>query len=89
MPVLEAFASNTPVVASNTTSIPEVAKDAAILIDPLDPSNIASALSRVVENKELAEILVKKGLARANEMTWQRCAEDTFTEYKKVVEEYV
>ena len=89
LPVLEAFASNTPVVASNTTSIPEVAKDAAILIDPLDPSNIASALSRVVENKELAEILVKKGLARANEMTWQRCAEDTFTEYKKVVEEYV
>jgi len=88
LPVLEAFASNTPVIASNTTSIPEVAGDSALLFNPLDPTDIARAISKIVENKDFAEMLVRKGYERAKNMTWRRCAENTVVVYKQVIENY-
>lgn len=88
LPILEAFASKVPVVASNTSSIPEVAGDAAILVDPLDSADIASAITKIIEDKEFTETLIQKGIVRAKEMTWRRCAEDTFNVYKTVIENY-
>lgn len=85
LPTLEAFASKVPVVASNTSSIPEVAGDSALLVDPLNSSDIASAISTIIEDKELSDKLTQKGYEHAKEMTWQRCAEGTIEVYKKVI----
>lgn len=85
LPILEAFASKVPVAASNTTSIPEVADDAAMLFDPLDPSDIAASMRKIIETEGLADTLIDKGLLRAKEMSWQRCAEKTQKVYEQVI----
>jgi glycosyltransferase involved in cell wall biosynthesis len=74
--VLEAMASGTPVVASDTTSIPEVVGDAGLLCPPRDADAFADALRRVLEDGELAERLRARGLARAAEFTWERTARE-------------
>lgn len=74
LPVLEAFASGTPVVTSNVTSLPEVAGDAALQVDPLRVDAIADAMRRVVEDHALAASLVVRGSARARTFTWDKCA---------------
>jgi glycosyltransferase involved in cell wall biosynthesis len=73
--VLEAMACGTPVVASNTTSIPEVVGDAALLCDPLDAGALASALRRVLDDAGLAQRLRAAGLERAATFTWARTAD--------------
>lgn len=70
--VLEAMASGAPVVASNTTSIPEVVGDAGVLCDPHDVDALASAVRRVLDDEELAAGLSARGLARAAAFTWER-----------------
>lgn len=84
LPVLEAFAARVPVVASNTTSIPEVAGDAALLIDPLRIDELADAMRRVAENSELAGQLVARGRDRVRAFTWQACAEKTLRVYESM-----
>ena len=84
LPVLEAFASRTPVIASNTTSLPEVAGDAALLIDPHDEEAIADAMRRVVEDDDLASWLKARGYERAALFTWDRTAEMTVQSYRRV-----
>jgi glycosyltransferase involved in cell wall biosynthesis len=74
--VLEAMASGTPVVASDTTSIPEVVGDAGLLCPPRDPDAFADALRRVLDDSELAASLRAKGLTRAAEFTWERTARE-------------
>jgi glycosyltransferase involved in cell wall biosynthesis len=74
--VLEAMASGTPVVASDTTSIPEVVGDAALLCPPRDADAFADALRRVLDDGELAARLRAKGLARAADFTWERTARE-------------
>jgi len=73
-PVLESMACGTPVAASNASSIPEAAGDAALLFDPHDPGAIREALSRLLEDPGLRERLSEKGRERASAFTWQRCA---------------
>ena len=73
-PVLEAMACGTPVVCSNTSSLPEVAGDAALLVDPTNARDLAHAISRVLEDGALAQELAQKGLRRANQFSWERCA---------------
>jgi len=85
LPVLEAFAAGTAVIASNTTSVPEVTGDAALLIDPLDESSIAAGMLEVIENNELRLNLVKKGQERTLNFSWQKTAERTLDVYKKVL----
>ncbi len=75
LPPLEAMACGTPVVASNTTSIPEVVGDAGLLVDPLSEAELAGALDRVLDSSALAEDLGARGLARAAKYSWRRCAE--------------
>jgi alpha-1,3-rhamnosyl/mannosyltransferase len=72
--VLEAMACGTPVVAANTTSIPEVVGEAGLLGDPRDPRALGTALRRVLDDGALAATLRERGLARASEFTWARTA---------------
>jgi len=73
--VLEAMACGTPVVASDTTSIPELVGDAALLCPPGDVEAFAAALRRLRTENGLADDLRRRGLARAAEFTWERTAE--------------
>ncbi len=77
MPVLEAMACGTPVLTSNSSSLPEVAGDAALLVDPHDTDAIASGLTRLATEPALREQLRMRGLARAAQFTWERCAAAT------------
>ncbi len=76
-PVLEAFAANVPVLTSNTSCLPEVAGDAAVLVDPADPGAIAAGLDELLADADLRAMLRAKGLARVTGFTWERCANAT------------
>jgi glycosyltransferase involved in cell wall biosynthesis len=71
LPPLEAMASGTPVVTSNVSSLPEVAGDAAVLVDPYDPQSIAGGIERVLGDASLRQELRAKGLARAKQFSWE------------------
>jgi glycosyltransferase involved in cell wall biosynthesis len=71
LPPLEAMASGTPVVTSNVSSLPEVAGDAALLVDPYDPRAIADGIERVLTDEQLRRELRVKGLARAKQFSWE------------------
>jgi glycosyltransferase involved in cell wall biosynthesis len=73
-PVIEAMACGAPVVCSNTSSLPEVAGDAALLLDPLDVDALTIALDRIVSDDELRKSLIERGYAQARRFTWQACA---------------
>jgi glycosyltransferase involved in cell wall biosynthesis len=77
LPVLEAMACGTPVITSNVSALPEVAGDAALLVDPDDVGAIASAMDRIVGDPTLREDLRKAGLARAGEFDWLTTARRT------------
>ena len=85
LPVLEAMACGTPVVTSNTSSLPEVAGDAALLVDPYDVRQIAQAMWLVLSQPALAAELRARGLARAAQFTWERTARETIAVYERVV----
>ena len=85
LPVLEAMACGAPVVTSSTSSLPEVAGDAALLVDPYDIEEIAAAMRRVLEDEALGAELRAKGLARAKEFSWERTAGETIAIYEKVL----
>jgi glycosyltransferase involved in cell wall biosynthesis len=82
--VLEAMACGTPVICSGTSSLPEVAGDAAILLDPSDRAAWVDALGRVLTDKDLAADLSARGLRRAAEFSWERTAEMTVRAYDAV-----
>jgi glycosyltransferase involved in cell wall biosynthesis len=65
------------VLTANTSSLPEVAGDAALLVDPEDTAAIAAALTRLLEDVSLRADLRARGLARAAQYTWERCAAET------------
>ncbi|HEY7289807.1 MAG TPA: glycosyltransferase family 1 protein [Vicinamibacterales bacterium] len=72
LPPLEAMASGTPVVTSNVSSLPEVAGDAAVLVDPYDPQAIADGMYTVLTDEQQRRTLRAKGLARAAQFSWER-----------------
>jgi glycosyltransferase involved in cell wall biosynthesis len=72
LPPLEAMASGTPVVTSNVSSLPEVAGDAALLVDPYDPDSIAAAIERVLTDERVRRDLRQKGVARARQFSWEQ-----------------
>jgi glycosyltransferase involved in cell wall biosynthesis len=83
MPVLEAMARNVPVITSNRSALPEVAGDAALLIDPLDTQALAAAMQRLIEPHE-RDVLTQKGLLRAAEFTWKSAVEKTWAVYSEL-----
>jgi glycosyltransferase involved in cell wall biosynthesis len=76
-PVLEAFAADVPVLTSTASSLPEVAGDAALLVDPNDPDAIAGGLRRLLEDGALRARLVQAGAERARSFTWEASAAAT------------
>lgn len=77
LPVLEAMACGTPVVSSEVSSLPEVAGEAALLVDPLDTDALAETLLRIVEDADLRRDLVTRGLQQVQRFSWRRCAQET------------
>jgi glycosyltransferase involved in cell wall biosynthesis len=77
MPLLEAMACGTPVLASATSALGEIAGDAALLIDPEETAAVAAGLARLANDAALRADLRARGLARAAQFTWERCAEET------------
>jgi glycosyltransferase involved in cell wall biosynthesis len=75
LPILEAMACGTPVVTANTSSLPEVAGDAALLVDPNDAVGLADAVHRVLTDRDLREDLRRRGFERAALFSWRRTAE--------------
>lgn len=77
IPVIEAMACAVPVVCSNTASLPEVADDAAILIDPKNKEQIVSGMEKVIFNENLRNDLIEKGLGNVKRFSWGNCARET------------
>jgi glycosyltransferase involved in cell wall biosynthesis len=86
LPPLEAMAAGTPVITSNVSSLPEVVGDAAILIDPYEPDEIAAAMRRVLTEPGLREDLRARGLARVKEFSWDRSVRRVREIYGEVLE---
>lgn len=77
IPTCEAMACGCPVVVSKTGALPEIAGDAGLLVDPFNPEEMADALQKMLTDSALRRTLSEKGLARAAEFTWARCALET------------
>lgn len=82
LPVLESMACGTPVVASNTTSIPEVAGDAALLVNPLDVDQMAEAMATLLTDNSLRRGLIERGLQRSQRFSWEEAAHRILGTYK-------
>ncbi len=78
LPVLEAMSCGTPVITTNRSSIPEVAGDAAILLDPDKPESFAEALIRLTGSENERKRLSEAGLRQADKFSWDRCAKETY-----------
>ena len=83
-PLLESFACGTPVIASSSSSIPEVAGNAALLLSPFEPSLWASAIKELFVDSEKREELVKKGLERSKEFSWDKTAREVLEVYQEI-----
>jgi glycosyltransferase involved in cell wall biosynthesis len=81
LPLLEAMASGIPAVVSNRCSFPEIAGEAALVVNIDNPSEIREAIIRVDRDKEIRRLLSKKGIERAKQFSWERCAEETLKAY--------
>jgi glycosyltransferase involved in cell wall biosynthesis len=81
LPALEAMACGTPVITSNTTSLPEVVGDAALTVDPTDADRLCEAMATILSDHSLRKELSGRGLARAAEFSWKKCAELTARVY--------
>jgi glycosyltransferase involved in cell wall biosynthesis len=82
MPIVEAMASGTPVITSFISSMPEVAGNAAILVDPHDPMDIGLALGQLLSSEELRKRLREAGLVRASHFSWKKTAEETLRAFE-------
>ncbi|WP_414544541.1 glycosyltransferase family 4 protein [Nostoc sp. CCY0012] len=87
MTVIEAMACGTPVITSNVTSLPEVAGNAAILVDPVDIQEIVKAVCRLMEDTTYRNSLIEAGLVRAKPFTWENTAEQVAAVYEKILYE--
>lgn len=84
LPVLEAMACGTPVITSNRSSLPEVAGEAALLVDPDRPQELAAALLKLAAQPELRQELAQRGLRQAAGFSWRRSAAATMQVYRQV-----
>ncbi len=84
LPALEAMQCGTPVVTSNTTSLPEVVGDAGITLSPTDEDALCGVMSEVYRSEELRDRYSRSGLERASQFSWQRCAEEYTNIFKRI-----
>lgn len=85
MPILEAMACGTPVITSNASSMPEVAGDAAILVEPTDVQAIVEAVLRLWKDSVYQELLIDRGFARVKAFTWEAVAEQVCLIYNNIL----
>jgi len=85
LPVLEAMACGCPVITSNVSSLPEIAGDAALLVDPRNDEAIVQAMRELAGNPGLRQRLVEKGFRRAAEFSWDRTAAETARVYADAI----
>lgn len=83
MPILEAMACGTPVITSTTSSMPEVAGGAAILVDPFESQDIAEGMHKILSNSKLYDQMVAQGLQRASSFTWESSAKSLLAIYER------
>jgi glycosyltransferase involved in cell wall biosynthesis len=84
-PVLEAMICGVPVLCSNTSSLPEVAGEAAVLINPLEVNDIARGLHDLTTKDDLRRTLIERGYQQAPKFTWQACAEVVLSVFESVL----
>jgi alpha-1,3-rhamnosyl/mannosyltransferase len=84
LPLGQAMAAGVPLVTSNVSSMPEVAGDAALLVDPRSPAEIAAAMARLLESPDLRSRLAQNGRARAQRYTWQTCARQSLEFFRRL-----
>lgn len=84
LPPLEAMACGTPVITSNTSSLPEVVGDAGITVDPLNVDDLFRAMRKVLDDEKLQRKLKDKGINRSKDFSWQKTAQKTWQIYEKV-----
>jgi glycosyltransferase involved in cell wall biosynthesis len=82
IPPLEAMACGVPVVCSNASSLPEVAGDVALMVDPFDVDALAQAMARVLEDADLRREMIAKGLAQAERFTWEKAARQLLSSFE-------
>jgi glycosyltransferase involved in cell wall biosynthesis len=85
IPLVEAFACGTPVIASNTTALPEVGADAALYVSPTDTRDLAQAILRVIADADLRQRLSSAGYRRARQFSWDRAADQVLEVYRRAV----
>lgn len=86
LPPLEAMASGVPVIVANATSLPEVVGEAAVLVDPHDPGDLASRMAQLLSDEESRQKLVAAGMERAQQFSWQQAALETLAIYQQAVQ---
>ena len=84
MPILEAMAAGTPVITSNISSMPEVAGEAGILVDPFNEDEIFEAYRKILSDKELRREMIQKGLEQAKKFEWKKSVEILEKIYEKM-----
>lgn len=87
IPILEGMACGVPVITSNCSSMPEIAGEAALLVEPTDPQAILHAIERIISNPVLAADLSAKGSGRAKQFSWDLMAQSYINLYKEVYNE--
>ena len=85
IPIIEALASGIPVMTSNLSSCPEIAGDAALIVDPYDLEQLVSGIERLAEDTEMCSVMRIRGLARAKNYTWERTVTETLEQYAKFI----
>ena len=85
IPVLEAFYFKKPLLCSNTTSLPEIAGDAAIYFDPENPDDIAKTITFFYKNPSIWQSLIEKGQQRLNLFSWKKAGKETIALYKEIL----
>jgi glycosyltransferase involved in cell wall biosynthesis len=88
LPVLEAMTLGAPVITSNISSLPEIAGEAALLIDPTSIADLADAITHVLTNSELRHELRRRGLSQAAQLTWVKTARATLDIYQWALQEH-
>ncbi len=83
LPPLEAMACGTPVICSNTSSLPEICEDAALFFDPLNEKELAKKILMLISDEKFRQELIKKGFKRVEKFSWRKCAKETLNLYQK------
>ena len=85
LPPLEAMQCGTPVITSNTSSLPEVVGDAGIMVAPDDAAGLSGAIHKIYSSESFRENMSRRSRERAKLFSWEKCVEQTVAAYKKAI----